>query len=779
MIETYININTNEELVIIKENNMTFQYKLLLILLIFLSFNFAIRSDAKMNRKLIKFTGGNYYEDTSLVNFNRYYLNNYIPNIQSLDYFNITHVKYDFSLKYNIIRMEYNIQFYEDNEQLLSPSDFALYKNLQLICTLEINNPSSIIYTYPNVVDNKYYQCIEYFDIREKITIGIKLYQNADYIKAFHIKFFTEAKFNYNNFYYQNENLFEPYFVNNKYLNTVQKINSNIAQEMPNLKRNYLQYPYCSLKRKAIKGFDKWYFKNIYNDHFCFCVGTSCLLNIDQKCKQLSYISIIDHNQHLYEKKDYLFVDFIFQEYSYDDTYPVFKEMYEKNYSVHYLTENLKILDTYCSRKQKCDPVLFVHRGNYTINGDFVEKYLTLFLKLKAVVCSRQLNFYNNIFYITDYITYITIGHSILYFKFFSEDKDIIDKRKFDKIILPPSERVIKLAKLFGWEDNDILQINFPRWDKYNIFHNTNSSLLRRSEEKIVGEKDTRINNFTNNYSNIININGNITNNISSLNKTSGIVVFNNNVTNKIINKITNETTIKISNESINSITNVTKIQDNNETTNEITNIITTFIPKKEERYIFMMFSWRNIMKECEISNFYFDNITKILENEKLYKALEEENVILFFTIHGLVINKYRNTYKSLLYYKKHMKFIEQSEIANAIAKSELIITDFSSLMFDFIYKRKPYIFYIPDIDDRDLDEIYKPEYYQFYEKLKDGKIRFENLVYSVKEVVNKIIFYINNNFILEDNIKSFYDSFGIKIGNNTDKLINYLINLK
>ena len=69
------------------------------------------------------------------------------------------------------------------------------------------------------------------------------------------------------------------------------------------------------------------------------------------------------------------------------------------------------------------------------------------------------------------------------------------------------------------------------------------------------------------------------------------------------------------------------------------------------------------------------------------------------------------------------MKFIEQSEIANAIAKSELIITDFSSLMFDFIYKRKPYIFYIPDIDDRDLDEIYKPEYYQFYEKLKDEKM--------------------------------------------------------
>ena len=50
-------------------------------------------------------------------------------------------------------------------------------------------------------------------------------------------------------------------------------------------------------------------------------------MNIDQNCKQLFFLSIIDTNQHLYEKTDYLFVDFIFQEYSYDDTYPVFDEM--------------------------------------------------------------------------------------------------------------------------------------------------------------------------------------------------------------------------------------------------------------------------------------------------------------------------------------------------------------------------------------------------------------------------------------------------------------------
>ena len=72
----------------------------------------------------------------------------------------------------------------------------------------------------------------------------------------------------------------------------------------------------------------------------------------------------------------------------------------------------------------------------------------------------------------------------------------------------------------------------------------------------------------------------------------------------------------------------------------------------------------------------------------------------------------------------------------------------------------------------------YKREYYEFYEKIKNGKIKIENMVYNVDELVDKVIYYINNNFTLEDNVKNFYDSFGIKAGNNVDAFINYLINL-
>jgi hypothetical protein len=43
--------------------------------------------------------------------------------------------------------------------------------------------------------------------------------------------------------------MFETNYVNKKYINTVQQNNKNIERETPNLKKTYLQYPYCSLKK--------------------------------------------------------------------------------------------------------------------------------------------------------------------------------------------------------------------------------------------------------------------------------------------------------------------------------------------------------------------------------------------------------------------------------------------------------------------------------------------------------------------------------------------------
>jgi len=124
MIETYININTNEEL-IIQEKSTSIPYKLLIILFAILSFHFAARLDTNLRKKLIKYNGINYYVDNGLINYNRYYLYNYIQNLRSSDYFNITYMNYDFSVKYNMVRIEFNIGFFENDDIYIAPSDLA------------------------------------------------------------------------------------------------------------------------------------------------------------------------------------------------------------------------------------------------------------------------------------------------------------------------------------------------------------------------------------------------------------------------------------------------------------------------------------------------------------------------------------------------------------------------------------------------------------------------------------------------------------------------------
>lgn len=37
---------------------------------------------------------------------------------------------------------------------------------------------------------------------------------------------------------------------------------------------------------------------------------------------------------------------------------------------------------------------------------------------------------------------------------------------------MPNSEKIISLAKEYGWKDENIIKINLPRWDKYLINEN-------------------------------------------------------------------------------------------------------------------------------------------------------------------------------------------------------------------------------------------------------------------------------------------------------------------
>ena len=177
-------------------------------------------------------------------------------------------------------------------------------------------------------------------------------------------------------------------------------------------------------------------------------------------------------------------MDFIYTNLSSDDVYPVFKEMEKQNFSVHYLTEKLNLYEYYNKKNNNSLTILLVTNQKKPINGDFLEKYLSIFLKLKIVVSCRGTNFSTNLFYNIEYISYICVGHGVCYFKYFLYDEyRIYGTKKNDKLLLSPSGKIISVAKKYGWNDNNIIKINLPRWDYYN---NDNKALIPlENNEKI------------------------------------------------------------------------------------------------------------------------------------------------------------------------------------------------------------------------------------------------------------------------------------------------------
>jgi CDP-glycerol glycerophosphotransferase (TagB/SpsB family) len=295
-------------------------------------------------------------------------------------------------------------------------------------------------------------------------------------------------------------------------------------------------------------------------------------------------------------------------------------------------------------------------------------------LKLKAVISGggTAFDYIGNIFYLIDYISYICVSHGISFFKYFLfSDFECYGRKKYNKILLPPSDKIISVAKIYGWKDDDIIKLNLPKWDKFN----NNGSLPQ----------------LDNNH----------------------------------------------------------KIHNNS---------------------IFCMFTWRKIRKNKGISNLYFQNIFKLIKDKMLNDLLKENNIILYFTLHHKL-----NQFKEIFLLNKNIKFIEENDVFECLSKTNLVISDFSSIIFDIMYRRKPYIIYIPDLYDPEIKLRYDDNYYQLIESFKNGTIIFENKMFTVEQAVNKIKYYIQNNFRLDSRLELFYDSFDLKIGNNTNKFISYL----
>ena len=158
-----------------------------------------------------------------------------------------------------------------------------------------------------------------------------------------------------------------------------------------------------------------------------------------------------------------------------------------------------------------------------------------------------------------------------------------------------------------------------------------------------------------------------------------------------------------------------------------------------ETKNIFLFFTWRYTKNKNEL-NVYFNKINELIRALN-HIAIKNNNLKIYLAMHHAFLNagfdmpQYNN-----------VEFISTTDISKMIGKTDLLITDYSSICFDFMYLNIPVIFYRFDADVDYSDPLNKESLLSA--KKEDEKLY--NCFYNLNDTITKIDYYIANNFDLE-----------------------------
>ena len=163
----------------------------------------------------------------------------------------------------------------------------------------------------------------------------------------------------------------------------------------------------------------------------------------------------------------------------------------------------------------------------------------------------------------------------------------------------------------------------------------------------------------------------------------------------------------------------------------------------------------RNFIKKDFIKSNFFQRIQSLLKNDCLLELLKYNRIIFKVYLHK-EFQKYSNYFSA---YDNLIKIIKLGEETpqELISRSHLLITDYSSVSWDFFYLGKPVVFYRFDINEYLRDR-------NSYLDLKKNIIG--DVVYNEEKLISIIENYIDNNF----KIRTQNRLFRYKILPNIDK---------
>ncbi|WP_440602885.1 glycosyltransferase [Bacillus sp. GB_SG_008] len=123
---------------------------------------------------------------------------------------------------------------------------------------------------------------------------------------------------------------------------------------------------------------------------------------------------------------------------------------------------------------------------------------------------------------------------------------------------------------------------------------------------------------------------------------------------------------------------------------------------KEAEKRIMMTFTWRKNIQDLEQlrESKYFTAIQSLLHNSKFIKVLEKNNIMLDVCLHPRTCQLLEEDNSGILNSLKTSPNIEihdfnKADVRELIERSSMMLTDYSSISFDFVYLEKPIINYL------------------------------------------------------------------------------------
>lgn len=178
-----------------------------------------------------------------------------------------------------------------------------------------------------------------------------------------------------------------------------------------------------------------------------------------------------------------------------------------------------------------------------------------------------------------------------------------------------------------------------------------------------------------------------------------------------------------------------------------------TYHNLKMENKILIMPTWRRGLTKDNIqSSEYFNSWNEVLNSKTIDQLLKEKNIVAYFYIHPQ-FQSYTNLFKTRCD-NICIKDFATCDLQEMIRNSKMLITDFSSVFFDFGYMKKPVIYYQFD-ENRFFEKHYIKGYFDYR---MDG---FGPVCNSFKSLVNELKIIINRDFTLDskslDNSERFF----------------------